>query len=119
MSDLPSAHDFRLKTYAMSLKSVSLQSTHTTIKSDQDSYEMSRWTLWFSNPHVERAFKVEFIKAHITVYRVVIWIMLISLILWTVMEQLLSDVSLAYTLIKAISSLCFFFVAIYSSLQHY
>jgi hypothetical protein len=44
---------------------------------------------------------------------------MIALTLWTIMELAVSDVPLGYTLIKAISSLAFFLVAIYALTPHF
>jgi hypothetical protein len=80
---------------------------------------MHRFTLKFSSQHVEKAYKKDFIATHILSFRIVIWIMLVALIVWTVIEIAFTTPIFEYILLKAIAISLIIILTAYAMTKHY
>jgi hypothetical protein len=76
---------------------------------------MNLWTLKFKSLHVERQYRLEYIENHIYVMRFCVWLLCVLLFLWTLIEAIMLNVTLQYTLMRVIATVVFVGLAVYAS----
>lgn len=80
---------------------------------------MNPWTLRFDSKHLERQYMIEFIEGHIKISRFCLGILTVLLMFWTVIETIMLDPAIEYTMVRATSSIIFVILALYTWTSSY
>jgi magnesium-transporting ATPase (P-type)/class 3 adenylate cyclase len=104
----------RIKEYCSSLEKIYKHTDSWTSSHEIDGYDINKFTLHFASSFIEKQFQHQYVRERIPLLRGTVIVMWLLLMLWTIFEAVIFDVSFEYTLVRAILTAAFTVVLIIS-----
>ena len=109
----------RLNQYSSNIFGCYKESNSWNANSEKQGFSIQKYSLHFNSPYIEKEYRSTYIEEHITLFRIIIGVLWVLLVLWTMLESVLFDASLTYSLMRVLMCIAFSVVLFLSFLEHF